>query len=40
MGFVQFDDHNQAKLPIILLEIVEGNIDVRGDVTDDITNPK
>ncbi|TNM59718.1 ABC transporter substrate-binding protein [Aliirhizobium smilacinae] len=40
VGSVQFDDHNQAKLPIILLEIAEGKIEARGNVTGDITYPK
>ncbi|MNI69295.1 hypothetical protein D3C73_1250330 [compost metagenome] len=37
VGSVQFDDHNQARLPIILLEIVEGKIKVCGNVMGDIT---
>lgn len=40
VGPVEFDDHNQAKLPIILLEIVNGKIEVRGNVTGDIAYPK
>lgn len=40
VGTVRFDDHNQAKLPIILLELINGKIEVRGNVTGDIIYPK
>lgn len=39
VGPVSFDDHNQAKLPTILLEIVDGRIEVVGNVQGDIIYP-
>ncbi|MCB1969155.1 MAG: ABC transporter substrate-binding protein [Geminicoccaceae bacterium] len=39
VGTVKFDDHHQAKLPMILLEIVDGEIQVVGSVEGDINYP-
>jgi branched-chain amino acid transport system substrate-binding protein len=40
VGTVKFDDHNQARLPMLLLEIVNGKIEVRGSVAGDIIYPQ
>ncbi len=39
VGTVNFDDHHQAKLPMVLLEIVDGKIEVVGNVQGDIIYP-
>ena len=33
MGVVTFDDHNQAVLPMVLLEIVDGKPAIKGMIT-------
>jgi branched-chain amino acid transport system substrate-binding protein len=37
---VTFDDHNQARLPMILLEIQDGKPSIKGAETAEIDYPK
>jgi branched-chain amino acid transport system substrate-binding protein len=39
MGKVTFDDHNQANLPMILFEIVEGKSAIKGTFSTQIKYP-
>jgi branched-chain amino acid transport system substrate-binding protein len=40
VGEVTFDDHNQARLPMILLEIEKGKPVIKGTFTGEIDYPK
>ena len=40
MGEVTFDDHNQARLPMILLQIENGKPSIKGAYSAEIEYPK